>query len=296
MKIIELLRGAGCKLRHYGSYLTCSAKYRGGDDPGSVVIYLNKNIAKDFVTGRVFSIEDFLRATLQYPSTQQFNNILDDVNCFSAGESSENDPFNGVPRVFSSEEIKDLEIDNSYWNHRGISAETLSIFKGGVSRTGKMYNRYVFPIFDARQKIQGFSGRDISGKSKIKWKHVGCKSEWAYPFYFNYKVIRDTREIILVESIGDMLSLWESGIKNTGVTFGTDINKGLLRSIIRLDPQKIIIATNNDKNLAGQKASRKIMNKLSQFFDPDQLTIRLPLKNDFGEQTLAENLEWYNLK
>ena len=120
------------------------------------------------------------------------------------------------------------------------------------------------------------------------------KTEWAYPFIFNHHIIRESRQLILVESIGDMLSLWESGVRNAGVTFGTDINRGLLKAIIRLDPSEIIIATNNDKNFAGQRASRKIYKKLSEFFDASQLKIRLPFKNDFGEQTIEENIEWKN--
>ncbi len=295
MKIIEILKNAGCNPRNYGSYLTCTAKYRGGNDPGSVGIYLNKNIAKDFVTGRVFCIPDFLQETLGIKDKNIINNLIEgdsSILHFSGGD--DDDPFKNTVRYFPNEEMLNLESDHSYWNGRGISAETLSIFLGGKCKNGKMYDRYVFPIFDARKKIQGFSGRDISGKSKIKWKHIGAKSEWAYPFIFNHQIIRNSKELILVESIGDMLSLWESGIKNTGVTFGTDIGKGLLKSIIRLDPSKIVIATNNDKNFAGQNASKRIRNKLLNFFDENQVIIKLPFKNDFGEQTKIENQEWKN--
>jgi 5S rRNA maturation endonuclease (ribonuclease M5) len=294
MKLLEVLKEAGCHPRNYGSYLTCSAKYRGGNDPGSVGVYLNKNIAKDFVTGKTFSIEDFLKETLGIKDPSRLNSILSENGSYFCLDQSEVDPFQNVVRYFSDNEIEKLKADTSYWENRGISKKTVSVFLGGVCETGKMYNRYVFPIFDARKKIQGFSGRDISGKSQIKWKHVGMKTEWAYPFIFNHHIIRESRQLILVESIGDMLSLWESGVRNAGVTFGTDINRGLLKAIIRLDPSEIIIATNNDKNFAGQRASRKIYKKLSEFFDASQLKIRLPFKNDFGEQTIEENIEWKN--
>jgi 5S rRNA maturation endonuclease (ribonuclease M5) len=292
MKILDILRNAGCKPRHYGTYLTCSAKYRGGDDPGSVGIYLNKNIAKDFVTGKIFNLEDFLKLTLNLKSENSLKDLISESLDFQDIGDTHQDPFSNTVKYFKYEELSYLEKNHSYWNNRNISSETLNVFNGGVCKMGKMMNRYVFPIFDSRNRIHGFSGRDLTTKSKIKWKHVGTKSEWAYPFYFNHKIIKEKKELILVESIGDMLSLWESGIKNTGVTFGTDIGKGLLKSIIRLDPQKIIIATNNDKNFAGQKAAKKILDKLSEFFDVGQLLIKFPHKNDFGEQTIEENLKW----
>lgn len=294
MKIIEVLKDAGCSPRSYGTYLTCSAKYRGGNDPGSVGIYLTKNIAKDFVTGRVFSIEDFLKCTLLTQDPKSLRGILDENSFYSSSDEQAEDPFLEAVRYFPDSEINNLIPDHRYWETRGISQSTLSVFRGGICESGKMYKRYVFPIFDSRKKILGFSGRDLSGQSKIKWKHVGAKNEWAYPFIFNYHLIKQSQELILVESIGDMLSLWEGGIKNTGVTFGTDIGRGLLKAIIKLDPKSIVIATNNDRNFAGQKASKKIYQKLSEFFDTEQLKIKLPIKNDFGEQTKEENLKWKN--
>jgi hypothetical protein len=296
MRLLELLKDAGCNPRSYGSYLTCTARYRGGDDPGSVAIYLQTNIVKDFVTGHSFSLEEFLKLTLKLKDLKQVEQILEDKAKYYTGFNNDvEDPFNRSVKYYSREDIVDLKQDGSYWNRRGISDETLKVFEGGICEVGKMYQRYVFPIFDARKKIQGFSGRDVTGKSKIKWKHIGRKNEWAYPFIFNYKFIRESKQLILVESIGDMLSLWESGIKNTGITFGTEAGGGLLKAIIRLDPDQIVIATNNDENRAGQKAAMKIRSTLIDgFFDPAQIHICHPFKNDFGDQTIEENKEWYS--
>lgn len=295
MRILELLKQAGCNPKNYGSYITCSAKYRGGDDPSSIAIYFNKNIVKDFVTGKIFSVEDFLKSTLDLKDVEQARSLLtSDGEYFNLGNKySIQDPFLSVSKFYPQEHLSSLTNNHEYWKKRGVSEETLKQFKGGLCLTGKMYNRYVFPIFDSRLKIRGFSGRDISPNPKIKWKHIGSKNEWAYPLIFNYSIIEEKKEIILVESIGDMLSLWESGIKNTGVTFGTDLGKGLLKAIIRLDPNKIIIATNKDKNFAGQNAAIKIKSKFKDFFDPGQLEIKLPIKNDFGEQSVDENIKWY---
>lgn len=293
MRLLEILKDAGCNPRNYGSYLTCSASYRGGDDSGSVAIYLQNNIVKDFVTGHTFSLEEFLKLTLKLRDVKQVEKILQDKDKYYSFSAAAEDPLRSVAKYYSNEDLLDLKPDHSYWNRRGVSTQTLEVFKGGLCATGKMYKRYVFPIFDGRNRIQGFTGRDTTGTSNIKWKHIGKRNEWAYPFIFNHSIIADKKEIILVESIGDMLSLWESGIKNTGVTFGTEAGGGLLKAIIRLDPDIIVIATNNDANRAGQKAAAKIRSTLATFFDPAQIKIRHPVKNDFGEQTSEENKEWY---
>jgi len=295
MRLLELLKDAGCKPRNYGSYLTCTASYRGGDDPGSVGIYLQNNIVKDFVTGSIFSLEEFLKLTLKLKDLKQVEQILEDKAKYYTGFNNDiEDPFNKSAKYYSNNDIVNFKQDGSYWHRRGISDETLKVFQGGLCTEGKMFQRYVFPIFDARKKIQGFSGRDATGKSKIKWKHIGRRNEWAYPFIFNHQFIKETKQLILVESIGDMLSLWESGIKNTGITFGTEAGGGLLKAMVRLDPDSIVIATNNDENRAGQKAAIKIRSTLLEFFDPAQIFTYHPYKNDFGDQTIEENKEWYS--
>jgi hypothetical protein len=246
------------------------------------------------------SIEEFLKKTLNLKSQEQLEKILTGTkeyysSCFA--DQDNEDPFAKTTKYYSNDDTISLDKDSSYWQGRGVKESALEIFEGGVCKSGKMENRYVFPIFNSRKKIEGFSGRDITGKSKIKWKHIGKKNDWAYPLYFSHKYITESNEIILVESIGDMLSLWQTGINNVGITFGTDIGSGLLKAILRLDPKRIIIATNNDINQAGQKAAQKMFKKLGEFFDPEQIIISHPIKNDFGEQSFEENLLWYkNLK
>lgn len=297
MNLVDILRNAGCKPTNHGTYLTCCAKYRGGDDPTSVAVYLQTNTVHDFVTSKTMSIEEFLKKTLGLKSNEQLTKIIDGTkqyysSCFSQQDAD--DPFTKTTKYYSFDDTISLENDNSYWNGRNVTDSTIDIFEGGVCKSGKMENRYVFPIFNSRKKIEGFSGRDVTGKSKIKWKHIGKKNDWAYPLYFSHKYVTEKNEIILVESIGDMLSLWQSGIKNTAITFGTDLGAGLLKAVLRLDPKRIIIATNNDANLAGQKAAQKILKRLGEFFDPCQIIVSHPTKNDFGEQTADENIHWYN--
>lgn len=182
---------------------------------------------------------------------------------------------------------------HDYWIERGVSSETISVFNGGIMMEGKMKNRYVFPIFNHAGELIGMSGRSIQKDPKIKWKHIGKKEFWKYPLYFNHKIIKDKNECILVESIGDMLKLWDCGIKNVMVLFGLELSHSCLNVLIRFSTKKIIIATNNDESGAGNKASLKIKGKLLKFFDKQTVKIALPTKNDFGCMEESEIKEWY---
>jgi hypothetical protein len=195
--------------------------------------------------------------------------------------------------IFSKDCLVRLLKDNSYWNNRGISNETLEIFSGGVAIKGKLMNRYVFPIFNERRDLVGFSGRALQNFNP-KWKLLGGKSKWSYPLIFNKSEIVRNRYVILVESIGDMLALWEADIKNVLVLFGIDISSSIVTSLIKLDVNKIVLALNNDKdnNFIGNIASENGKKFLSKFFDESQILISLPTLKDFGDMTVEEINLW----
>src|SRR5690606_29717739 len=101
--------------------------------------------------------------------------------------------------------------------------------------------------------------RDLTGKKEAKWKHIGAKRNWVFPLYMYaerngkkyypvQEAISKTKEVILVESIGDMLALWEYGIQNVLVTFGLTLPSKLCSYLMGLNLKRVIIATNNDFN------------------------------------------------
>lgn len=183
-----------------------------------------------------------------------------------------------------------------FYFEKGISIETLKLFKCGLAKSGKLYERIVFPIFnDLADKIIGFAGRDVTNKSPIKWKLINPKKEWSYPFHLNAQVLRETSQVVLVESIGDMLSLWEAGVKNSLVLFGVELTPGVMSKLIQLNIHDIVIATNNEPNRTvggGTIAAKKIQKTLSSFFDEEAIRIIQPTSNDFGDMSHKEILEW----
>lgn len=191
---------------------------------------------------------------------------------------------------FDKEEINKIIKKHDYWVKRGVSKETLELFGGGViqkTTPSSMYGRYVFPVPNNRNEFIGISGRWLTTPVPakiVKWKHLGRVDSWVYPAFLNKEILLDQKEIILVESIGDGLALWEAGVKNFLVIFGLRVGTSILKTLIAADPNKIIISTNNDEgnNFAGNAASTKIKHNLIEFFDKDQIEIRLPAKNDWG--------------
>ena len=296
VNVYQILTDLGYKLKDCGKEYRTRPLYRDSDNDTVLKIYkdtghwfdFKENISGDFTSlvGMTLKLEDPVKA----------KEWLKDKNFAFHQPKEVSKPLLKSTKKFDLDLLSNLENNHSYWNKRGINNETLSQFKGGVGKAGKMKNRYVFPIFDIKNNIIGFSGRDITNLSKIKWKHLGEKNDFVYPLFLNSQAIEAQKEVILVESIGDMLSLYQAGIKNVLVTFGTSLSLGILNYLLKMDVKKIYISLNNDsnKNNAGNIGAEKTYSRLKRYFDDKQLKISLPTKKDFGEMNKEEILQWKN--
>ena len=121
----------------------------------------------------------------------------------------------------------------NFYKKRAISETTQQKFQVGLAGVGKMYRRMVFPIYNEHTQLIGFSGRKVDDDNNYpKWKHIGKRNNWVYPA-LNKKTevdeeIKLKKEVILVESIGDALALYEQGIKNVLVIFGLSVNNNII--------------------------------------------------------------------
>lgn len=295
-QIREILGEVGYTLYDYGQYFRARPLYRESDN--NTVLSINKEDGKwvDFKTQQSGNLEELIRITLGLKDSQAAQEFLS--GRLIPEKASKQKPIIKSCQTFSVKILERLNKDYSYWNNRGVSNEVMSLFEGGVAAKGKMYNRFVFPIFNSSGVIIGFSGRYIydipEGRDIPKWKHIGNKKEWKYPLKVNSKILQELKNVILVESIGDMLALWGNGIKNVMVVFGLNVSPAIINTLISLDPNKITIAFNNDldHNGAGNIASEKALKKLRNYFDQDQLHIKLPKAGDFGEMDSKEIGEW----
>ena len=196
------------------------------------------------------------------------------------------------PEFFENSLLSKLAPNHRYWEKRGVTNSTLAFFKGGVVSSGKMANRYVFPIFNSQERIVGFTGRSVNDH-RIKWFHRGNTSRWVYPAFFNLKYIKKTREVIFVEGIGDMLKLWDCGIKNVLVSFGLNVNNSILNFLFKIRPKNIYISFDNDDSNAGRNAAERVKNKLLNHFDEDKIAIALASGKDFGEMNSNQIENWH---
>lgn len=286
------------KLIDYGKQYSTRPLYRDSDNDTALTINKATGEWYDFVERIGGPLEALIEKTLGQPITPELMQRLETCSVFHERKADIEVPHT---KTFDKTMLLKLKNDSQYWEGRGVSSRTLSGFNGGVALNGRMMNRYVFPIFNEKQDIIGFSGRYLWKSPYVpKWKHIGRKTEWLFP-YSSLSNIMSCKEAILVESIGDMLALYEEGIQNVLVTFGVKISPKVIQFLLKADVRNIYIAFNNDSHnkFVGNIAAEKGKEKLKSYFDEKQLHIAVPTeKNDFGVMSSEEINLWkqQNLK
>jgi DNA primase len=193
------------------------------------------------------------------------------------------------PKIYGEECLSKLDTDYTYWENRGISMATQKIFEVGFARQNKMGGRTVFPIRRDDSKIIGFAGREAKeSKGKYpKWILIGFKKFFTYSYQNCMDEIKKSNRIILVESIGDLLSLYESGVKNVMATFGLRVHKGLLKLII-INNLHVTISFNNDERMQGNEACVYTKSQLSKYINESKINIVTPVRNDWNDTLLKD--------
>ena len=292
--ILNVLNTIGYhNLRDTGDCWRCDPLYRE---------YRSRNsLAIKKLTGQWFdhservggSLAQLVQKTLKLPSISETKTYMGDLPIYV--DTRHSVELTDI-RKFDKNLLIKLIKDNSYWNSRGISDRTLKGFQGGIAQNGRMKGRYVFPIFDERGDLIGFSGRLIQKSDSLpKWKHLGQKKNFIFPAHAS-KFIQETKTVMLVESIGDCLKLMECGINNILVSFGVSLSPKIIQHLLKLDVGKIVISLNNDEDngFVGNEAAKEYKEELLNYFDESQLAIALPTAKDFGEMSCEEITSWKN--
>ena len=294
------LESLGYQLKDYGSYWRTRGLYRGGDNTTALKIYKNTGVWTDFVAG----------SSKSYPFQRLVELTLDTKDSHIINKYVKFNPEN-IIHVQNKEKIEmekiypELILDNllphlDFYSTKMVSKDTLDFYKCGYATSGQLFRRIVFPIYNQFGQIHGFSGRAVFWEKTSefpKWKHIGKRADWVYPINLKRNNVLEAREevekqrsIIIVESIGDSMALFEHGHKNNVVTFGLGISSKLSAALVAISPDKIIIASNNDSDgdtNHGLISACKTFLQLSCIFDYSKLEIKLPLKNDFFDMHLA---------
>lgn len=190
-----------------------------------------------------------------------------------------------------------------FYVKRGFSALTVSEFEHGQAQTGIMIHRVVFPVRDDKGLIRGFSGRwsgterEIDGKLQCvteagkavpKWRHTKLnKMDYLYNFYRAKDNCKE--ELILVESIGNVMRFWDCGKKNCVACLGSALSPKHIKMLCSTT-KKVVLAFDNDN--AGRKVLKKARKMLEQYVDLKIITP--PEGKDWAECTNEEVLKIYD--
>tara|TARA_X000001036_G_C20692602_1_gene809928 strand:+ start:3525 stop:4595 length:1071 start_codon:yes stop_codon:yes gene_type:complete len=302
-EIKDILENFGYKLSDKGRYWQTNALYRNGDNPTALQIFKDSGVWRDFVEGT--APLPFVKLIELQIGTKDPNLIKKYVSNSSnqpLSKSATQEDRIVMEKIFKDSVLDDYFPHYDFYNKKGIDSEHLKLLKGGLCTGGKMYQRFVFPVYNEFGQIHGLTGRDMTNKKDVKWKHEGRKTQWIYPYFMPdlegislKDSIDNSSSVILVESIGDLLSLYQHGFKNCLVTFGLDISPKLLARLSCFNNKVITIGFNNDYNKSinrGARAAVKNYLKLLNHFDFNQIKICLPVKNDFGEMNSDDFSVW----
>jgi len=302
----QSLEQLGYDLQDCGNHWRSRAVYRNGKTNTSLIIYKDSGVWKDFGSdnqSKPFNV--LVQETLKSDDPKLLRKYyVDNSDSYIPNQHKEEKI--EMEKIYPESYLEKLLPMKTFYEKKNISAKTQSVFKCGYAGGGKMYRRIVFPIYDLNNQIHGFSGRTIvEGDSIPKWKHMGRKTNWIYPHHLSHSNIEESSEVILVESIGDCMALYEAGFKNVLMLAGLDISNKMISYLNTFNLERIIIATNNDKTKevnSGALASVKIASKLSTVFDLSLIKINPPLCNDFGEMLECDTgcldnfKQWYQRK
>ncbi|MCP2519252.1 DNA primase [SCandidatus Aminicenantes bacterium Aminicenantia_JdfR_composite] len=150
----------------------------------------------------------------------------------------------------------------SYLIKQNIKPE--SIEKAGLiipSQKGEgFYDRFrgriIFPIFNLLGKVIAFGGRTVYD-DEPKYLNspetpIYSKGNSLYGLNWSKDYIRENKEAILVEGYMDLISLYQSGIKNVVASLGTSLTTSQLSLLQRFTKR---VCVNYDSDQAGQSAT-----------------------------------------
>jgi DNA primase len=146
---------------------------------------------------------------------------------------------------------------------------------------GGYYDKYrgrtIFPIFSPNGRVIGFGGR-VMKKDEKTAKYINSpeskiysKRKTLYGLYHSKEEIRRLDRAILVEGYMDVISLFQSGVKNVVASSGTALTDEQVKLLSRFSKNIVVLF---DADPAGQKAAtRSIEILLKAGFDVKLITL-----------------------
>lgn len=281
----RILDAFGIEYREFSNMFRCACPIHDGDNPTSLCIYKESGAWRCFTGGchekygantlglirgllskdreasvneAINFIEDMIGGKLEFSDTTPMNYHL-----------LYKDKVNNQSKVTRQAIRKRLEIPAEYFINRGFSNNVLDKYDVGLCKNKKsqFYNRCVVPIYDiSYNNVIGYSGRDITERSKVKWLHSHFPRESTlYNSWFAKDIIKQENTCILVESPGNIWRLEEAGIHMGLAMFGTELSFNQMRLLSQLSVLNLVLLLDNDQ--AGKNATARIVKKLKGLYN-----------------------------
>lgn len=155
----------------------------------------------------------------------------------------------------------------NYFIEEGVYTHSDLELAGLVIRSEKDFKyhdrfrgRLIFPIFNESGKVVGFGGRVLK-KDEDSAKYINSpetrvynKSKTLYGLNFAKDSIRSNDSVILVEGYMDVVSLYQSEVKNVVASSGTALTEDQISLISRYTKNIVLLY---DSDVAGIKAAKR---------------------------------------
>lgn len=155
-------------------------------------------------------------------------------------------------------------------NKKKFKSKELTLAGVTFERVGKSFdffrNRIIFPLYDHRGNILGFSGRALNDNDMPKY--INTKETLVYhkgSVFFGLNLakedIKQKQNAILVEGEFDMISLFTQGYKNVVAIKGTALTEDQVALISRFTPKLTFCF---DQDSAGFEATKRSLSIIEQ--------------------------------
>lgn len=157
-----------------------------------------------------------------------------------------------------------------YYIERGFSEAILNEYDIGILKVneGRFKDRVLVPIYDLTgEYVVGAAGRTLIEGHKPKWWYnPGFEaSNYFFNIWKSKEYIKETKTVVLLEGQMDCVRCTEAEVFHTLGIFGDSLSDNQLRILIMLGVENVVLALDND--IAGQKGTAKIYNKLTRYFN-----------------------------
>ncbi len=148
-----------------------------------------------------------------------------------------------------------------YFRERGTDEKLLEELGLVSKKDGRYYdkfrNRVIFPIINTAGKVIGFGGRALDGEAMPKYlnspeNRVFQKKNNLYALNLTRQDIGRAKSAIIVEGYMDVISLYQSGVKNVTASLGTALTDNQAKLINRYTKSVVL---SYDADDAGLKAA-----------------------------------------